>query len=123
MLWLIDALSKNFTIIRNFDGITEYVYGSHRYFTDVWPPNLRHIGFPIHSAVRDDGEDVTKMVLKFAGPRKNYVHPLSASKMKKRIRVSFHNFKIRFEIVDRIEKYSGTVTVTDIFGNLRTVCV
>lgn len=124
MLWLIDAFSKNFTIIRKFDNdITEYVYGSHRYFTDVWPPNLRHIGFPIRSAIRDDGEDVTKMVLKFAGPRKNFVHPLGASKIKKRVRISFRNFGIRFEIVDRLEKYHGPVTVTDIFGNIRTVCV
>ena len=126
MLWLIDTFLPNFTIIRTFESddkttIYEYIYGSQRYYTDLWPPNTRHVGFPIKSVVRHDGIDVTNGVLKFSGPLRNYVHPLGASIIKKRISVSFRNFGLHVEVVDYIDKYSGTVSVKDIFDNLKIV--
>ena len=124
MMWLIDTFLPNFTKIRSFKSddveITEYIYGSKRYFTDTWPPK-RGIGFPIKSVIRDDGIDVTKNVLSFSGPMRNLVHPLGVCNMTKRISVKFVNFGIRFELIDYIERYSGTVTVIDIFGNLKTI--
>lgn len=124
MRWLIDTFLPNFTKIRTFesdgDEITEYIYGSKRYLTDTWPPK-RGIGFPIKSVIREDGTDVTHNVLKFSGPMRNFVHHLGICEITKRIRIKFINFSIRFELVDYIERYSGTVTVTDIFGNLKTI--
>ena len=128
MRWLIDTLLPNFTKTKTFECddlvITEYIYGSKRYMTDVWPPNIRRgTGFPIKSVIRDDGIDVTQNVLKFSGPMKNYIHPLGVCIIKKRISIKIKNFGIRFELVDYIEKFSGTVAVTDIFGQLRIVHV
>lgn len=124
MRWFIDTLLPNFTVTRRFDNITEYIYGSKRYLTDVWPPDTtRRPGFPIRSVIRDDGVDVTKNVLKFSGPMRNYVHPLGVCLIKKKISVKFQNFGIRFELCDYLEMYSGTVYVTDIFGQLRTIHV
>lgn len=128
MIWFIDTLLPNFTITRRFENdgvqITEYIYGSKRYLTDVWPPDkIRRIGFPIRSVIRDDGVDVTENVLKFSGPMRNHIHPLGVCLIKKRISIKIKNFGIRFELVDYIERYYGTVQVTDIFGNLRIINV
>lgn len=126
MKWLIDNFISNFTITKTFKHkkttIYEYVYGSKRYLTDVWPPNIRHHGFPIKSVIRDDGEDVTKNVLRFSGPMRNYVHPLGVCKMYKKLSVKYNKFgRIHFEFEDHIEDYTGTVTVQDILGGLKTV--
>lgn len=128
MRWLIDTLLPNFTKTKTFESdgveITEYIYGSKRYLTDVWPPNIRSgSGFPIRSVIREDGVDVTQNVLKFSGPMKNHIHHLGVCIIKKRISVKIKNFGIRFELVDYIERYYGSVKVTDIFGNIRIVFV
>lgn len=126
MRWLLDTFTPNFTITRQFntDNITiyEYVYGSKRYFTDIWPPNTRHKGFPIKKVIREDGVDVTVNVLKFSGPLRNYVNPLGTSIMKKGVSINCHNLGLHFEIINKFDKYYiGTVNVTDIFGNLKII--
>lgn len=113
---------KNFTIIREFDMgggvvVKEYVYNLKRFLTDVWPP-LSGKGFPIKSAVRErDGTDVTEMVLKFSGPRKNYINPLSLSTKRKKVFIEYKNFgKLSIVYKDVWEPYEGNVIITDIMG-------
>ena len=121
---------KNFTVLREFErcGVTikEYRYNMGRFLTDVWPPNLSGgSGFPIRSAVReDDGSDVTEMVLRFSGPRKNYVNPVSVFHRKRRLRLDLGNFgRIRVVFEDTWEPYNGNVIVTDILGVKKVVPV
>jgi hypothetical protein len=123
---------KNFTILREFEmfngvSVKEYRYNMGKFLTDVWPPNISGggSGFPIKSAVReDDGSDVTEMVLKFSGPKKNYVNPLSVFRKKKRIRVDYKKFGVfRIVIEDVWERYDGNVIVTDILGVKKVVPV
>lgn len=123
---------KNFTVTNEYDMgdgliVKEYTYNLSKYLTDVWPPNLSSSsgGFPIRSAVREeDGSDVTERVLRFSGPRKNYVNPVSAYRKRRRIRVSFLGWGgIRISVADVWEKYTGNVIVTDIFGVKKTVPV
>lgn len=104
-------------------SVKEYRYNMRRFLTDVWPPELSAgTGLPIRSAVREeDGSDVTEMVLKFSGPRKNYVNPVSVFRKKKRLRVKMHNFGIRFVIEDTWVPYSGNVIVTDVMGFKKVV--
>ncbi len=113
---------KNFTILREFDfcestKVKEYSYGSKKYFTDVWPPQ-RGKGLPIQKVVFGD-EDVTKQVLKFSGPMKNYVNVLSLYKRKKRVTVRFINGGVRFSIEEYMDPREGTVIVTDVLGGLK----
>lgn len=123
MLWLVDTITPNFTITRRFDnGIVEYVYSSKKYFTDVWPPKTC-TSFPIKSVIREDGVDVTRNVLKFSGPKRNYINPLGVQLIKKKVTWKYHNFGIRFELGDYFEEYHGTITVTDIFGNIKIMHV
>jgi hypothetical protein len=128
MLLLFDAFMffkrKNFTVTKEFNvgdvTVKEYIYNMSRYFTDVWPPNISAgQGFPIMSVIRDDdGTDVTKSVLKFSGPRKNYVHPLGTLKRKRYLKIACLGLSggVRFSIEEKFIPYEGTVTVTDIFG-------
>jgi hypothetical protein len=129
MKWLLDMFIPNFTITKKIihnknTTIYEYVYGSRRYLTDTWPPNIRHNGFPIKSVKRDDGIDVTQNVLKFSGPMRNYVHPLGVCVMKKKVSIKCHQLGgLRFELKDCFEKYKGTVIVEDIFNGLKIIHV
>jgi hypothetical protein len=115
---------KNFSVIREFEmcgvHVKEYRYNMSRYLTDVWPPDLsRGSGFPIRSAIReDDGSDVTEMVLRFSGPRKNYVNPVSVARRKKRtLRMDARTFgRIRLVLEEQWEPYSGNVVITDALG-------
>jgi hypothetical protein len=115
----------NFTIIRTFfiDGnkFTEYIYNSKTYFTDVWPPNTSVRGTPIKSVIRDDGKDVTKMAIKFSGPRRCYIHPLSVCSFRKKLRMKYHNFGVRLYFEDVSEKFKGSYVVTDILGTIKTI--
>ena len=117
----------NFTVTREFEigGVTvkEYTYNLSRYYTDTWPPNtLAGSGFPIFKVVRDeDGADITTQVLKFAGPRKNYVNPLSTFVHRYRVRVRCSIFGIRVSLEKAWFPYTGNVTVTDILGGKRTL--
>ena len=112
---------KNFTITKEFDfcgkNIKEYVYNMKRYFTDVWPPQ-RGIGPPIKTVIRDsDGVDVTKNVLKFSGPMKNHVNPLSVYMKRKKIIIKYPEFgKIRISYEYIWEPYHGSLTITDTLG-------
>lgn len=118
---------RNFKVLKEFRmgdvSVKEYRYNMRRFLTDVWPPELSAgTGLPIRSAVREeDGSDVTEMVLKFSGPRKNYVNPVSVFRKKKRLRVKMHNFGIRFVIEDTWVPYSGNVIVTDVMGFKKVV--
>lgn len=119
---------KNFTVLREFTmggvHVKEYRYNMRRFLTDVWPPKLSEgKGLPIKTAVReDDGSDVTEMVLKFSGPRKNYVNPVSVFRKKKKLRVCIQNFgRIQFVIEDTWVPYEGNVIVTDVMGFKKTV--
>lgn len=124
---------NNFTVLKEYDiipdrvHVKEYRYNMGRFLTDVWPPNVfgGGSGLPIKSAVREkDGSDVTEMVLKFAGPKKNYVNPVSVFYKRKRFRVDFQNFgRIRFVIEDAWEPYNGNVVVTDILGFKKVIRV
>lgn len=116
---------KNFTVTREFKmgenvHIWEYTYNMSRYLTDVWPPNTSSSsGFPIKSVIReDDGSDVTENVLKFSGPRKNYVNPVSLFKKRgRKLVVKCIGWgKFRLEFVDTWEPYYGNVIVSDVFG-------
>jgi hypothetical protein len=115
---------KNFTITREFEmcgvRVKEYRYNMSMYLTDVWPPNISSgSGFPIRSAIReDDGSDVTEMVLRFSGPRKNYVNPVSVARRKNRaLRMDASTFgRIRFVLEDTWEPYIGNVVITDTLG-------
>ena len=118
----------NFTVTRVFNiddiEIKEYTYNLSRYLTDVWPPDTSTVGFPIRSVIReDDGTDVTASVLKFSGPRKNHVNPVSLFKSSKKIRVRFVNFGIRVSVEDVWRPYVGDVTVTDILGFKKVVTI
>lgn len=113
---------KNFTILREFDfcestKVKEYSYGSKKYLTDVWPPP-RGKGLPIQKVVFED-EDVTKQVLKFSGPMKNYINVLSLYKRKKKLVVRFINGGVRFSVEEYWEPREGTVIVTDVLGGLK----
>jgi hypothetical protein len=126
MKWIIDMFIPNFTVTKKFKHqkvtIYEYVYGSKRYLSDTWPPNIRHTGLPIKSVKRDDGVDVTENVLKFSGPMRNYVHSLGVCKITKKLGIKSHKFGgVRFELCDHIEKYTGYVIVKDILGGLKTI--
>lgn len=125
MRWLLDTFVPNFTVTRSFvhedKTIYEYVYSSKRYLTDTWPPKTNHFGFPIKKVIREDGKDVTENVLRFSGPKRNFVHNLGVCTIKKKIFTKFHNFGIRITIEDYIEKYNGTVYVSDIFGGLKII--
>lgn len=115
---------KNFTIVREFEfcgkNIKEYVYNLKRYWTDVWPPP-RGIGPPIKAVTRDsDGIDVTKNVLKFSGPMKNYINPLGLYKKSRKITIKYTELGgIRFSYEPVWEPYTGTVTVTDALGTIK----
>ncbi len=127
MLWLLNTfLYKNFTILRTFEigdvTIHEYVYNSKTYYSDVWPPDTSCRDFPISTVVREDGKNITEQVLKFSGPRRNYVNPISISDFYKRITINLKKFgRIRFEIKEFFKKYCGEVTVTNIFGSKKVI--
>ena len=113
---------KNFTILKEFEYfstgkiVKEYVYNMKKYLTDEWPPK-RGAGPTIKKVIRDlDGADVTKEVLKFSGPMKNYVNPLGTYVKKKKFSLRFINFGIQFVYEDTFEPYDGTVTVTNSLG-------
>jgi len=119
---------KNFTVTREFKmgedvTVKEYTYNMSRYYTDVWPPDTSAgSGFPIAHVVREfDGANITKSVLKFSGPRKNYVNPLSLRTREKRLRIRFVNFGIRISLEETWTPYEGGITVTDILGGKRTL--
>lgn len=118
---------RNFTVTREFKmgdiTVKEYTYNMKRYYTDTWPPNTSAgTGFPIMSVIREgDCKDVTNEVLKFSGPRKNYVNPLSLCTRKKRIHIRIINFGIRVQLEDSWSPYEGDVTVIDILGGRRTI--
>jgi hypothetical protein len=121
---------KNFTILREFEmggvHVKEYRYNLSKFLTDVWPPNVYGgCGPPIKSAIREeDGSDVTEMVLKFSGPKKNYVNPVSVFRKKKKIRMDYSKFgALCVTFKDEWEPYKGNVTVTDIFGVKKVVSV
>ena len=114
---------KNFTILKEFEYfstgkiVKEYVYNMKKYLTDEWPPK-RGTGPIIKKVIRDsDGADVTKEVLRFSGPMKNYVNPLGTYVKKKKFSLRFINFGIQFMYEDILEPYEGTVTIIDSFGN------
>jgi hypothetical protein len=117
----------NFTVTREFKFgnvvVKEYTYNMSRYYTDTWPPNiLAGTGFPIFKVVReDDGVDVTNQVLKFSGPRKNYVNPLSTCTYTNKVSIQCVNFGIRIRIEKIWIPYTGNVIVTDILGRKRTL--
>ena len=116
---------KNFSIVRDFEmgeaNVKEYRYNLKTFFTDVWPPP-NGIGMPIKSVTRDDdGTDVTDMVLRFSGPKRNYVNPVALFRKKKGLRVKFYGKGVRITYGDVWEPYEGTATVTDIFGLKKTV--
>jgi hypothetical protein len=118
---------KNFTVLREFEMgdsiIKEYRYNLKTFFTDVWPPKIG-TGMPIKSVTRDeDGSDVTDMVLRFSGPKKNYVNPVSLFRKKKGFSVKFYGTGVRVTYGDTWDPYEGTATVTDIFGLKKTVHV
>jgi len=118
---------SNFTVTREFRigdvTVKEYTYNMSRYYTDTWPPNTSAgTGFPILSVIREgDGVDITQSVLKFSGPRKNYINPLSVCTRKKKIHVRFVNFGVRVSLEDAWVSYDGELTVTDILGGRRTI--
>lgn len=117
---------RNFTVTKEFKigdvTVKEYTYNLSRYYTDTWPPNTSAGSLPIHSVIRDDdGLDVTKQVLKFSGPRKNYVNPLGTFTSKKKIHVNFVNLGVQFKFEETWVPYTGKVTVTDILGGKRTL--
>jgi hypothetical protein len=121
---------KNFTILKEFSmggvHVKEYRYNMRRFLTDVWPPKLSEgKGLPIRTAVReDDGSDVTEMVLRFSGPRKNYVNPVSVFRKKKKFRIDVQEFgKIRFVLEDTWIPYDGNVIVTDVMGFKKVIPV
>jgi hypothetical protein len=135
MNFLLDVVvffkGKNFTILREFDiggnvKVKEYRYNMGKFLTDVWPPNVSGgSGFPIKLAVREsDGLDVTETVLKFSGPKRNYVHPLSVCLKRKRVRLDYTTFGVlRVLFEDVWEPYIGNVIVTDILGLKKVVHV
>lgn len=112
----------NFTVKKEFllgsSRIREYVYNMKRYLTDVWPPNLLAGGRepPICSVVRDDGVDITRRVMKFSGPRRNYIHPLSLHVIKKKPKITFKVFGVSVTLVDVPVPYEGSFTVTTSLG-------
>lgn len=121
---------ENFKILREFDmcgvHVKEYRYNLSKFLTDVWPPNiLGGTGLPIKSAIReDDGSDVTEMVLRFSGPKKNYVNPVSVFRKKKKLKIDYGKFGVlRLVFEDEWEPYTGNIIVTDILGIKRVVRV
>lgn len=134
MALLLDILvflkKKNFTVTKEFsmgnNGIIlkEYVYNMSRYLTDVWPPVTSAPGFPIQSVIREkDGLDITKRVIQFSGPKKNYVNPLATYTKKRRVSVSFINLGIRISVENSWEPYEGNIIVTDTLGIKKVICV
>ncbi len=128
IVWL---KKTNFTILREFKmgavTVKEYVYNMRRYLTDVWPPVSGTRGvFPIQTAIRDeDGADVTELVLRFSGPRRNHVNPLAFSYRRgMRPEIVFTDRGgIRVSLEEKWDPYTGTATITDIFGNSRSITV
>lgn len=131
LTWLFDAFvyfkRRNFTVTKEFKigdiTVKEYTYNMSRYYTDTWPPNTSAgSGFPIAHVIREgDGADITQSVLKFSGPRKNYINPLSLCTRKKKIHVRFVNFGVRVSLEDVWVSYTGELIVTDILGGRRTI--
>jgi hypothetical protein len=122
--------NKNFTILKEFEmggvRVKEYRYNMGKFLTDVWPPKISSdAGMPIRSAFReDDGSDVTEMVLKFSGPRKNYVNPVSVFRRRRRFRLDYTTFGlVRFVLDETWYPYDGNVIVTDIFGFKKVIHV
>lgn len=119
---------KNFTIINEFEFggkiIKEYTYNKTTYYTDTWPPQ-KGKGPVIKNVVRDlDGIDVTKNVLKFGGPMKNYINPLAVCMIKKKLIIKIpHWYRITISYDYVYTPYEGTVTFTDTFGIKRMVHV
>lgn len=118
---------KNFTILREFEvcgkNVKEYVYNMKSFLTDVWPPQ-RGTGPPIKKVTRDsDGVDVTKNVLKFSGPMKNYVNPLGLCINKRKLVVHCKNFGVQLSYEPFLKLYDGTITVTDVLGFKKKVRV
>ncbi len=116
----------NFTIKNEIQmgvhRVWEYVYNMKRYFTDTWPPNLRlGAGPPIRSVTRDDGVDVTERVIKFSGPRRNYINPLSLYTIVKKWRVTFHFMGVKATLEDNLKPYEGGFMVTDTLGQKRAI--
>lgn len=114
---------KNFTIVREFEfcgkNIKEYVYNLKRYWTDVWPPP-RGIGPPIKAVTRDsDGLDVTKNIIKFSGPMKNYINPLGLCTKKRKLVIQCKNLGVHVSYEPVWEPYTGTITVTDALGTIK----
>lgn len=127
MSWLFNKIFyKNFSILRIFEigenTIYEYVYNTKTYYSDTWPPNTSCRDYPIKTAVREDGKDVTETVIKFSGPRRNFVNPLSVNDFYNKLVINIKQFgRIRFEIKKFFTSYTGNVHVTDIFGNKKTI--
>lgn len=119
---------KNFKVVREFDmcgkTIKEYVYNLKRYWTDIWPPP-RGTGPPIKKVTRDsDGLDVTKSVIKFSGPMKNYVNPLGLCTKKRKFVIRCKNLGLQISYENVWEPYKGSITVTDTLDTIKKLnCV
>jgi hypothetical protein len=113
---------KNFTVTKEFDYfstgkiVKEYVYNMKKYLTDEWPPK-RGSGPQIKKVIRDsDGADITKEVLRFSGPMKNYINPLATYVKVRRFTFRFVRLGIQISYEETLEPYEGTVTVTNSMG-------
>jgi hypothetical protein len=117
---------NNFEVTREFTrcGVTvyEYLYNFKRYFTDTWPPPIVFTKPPITKVVTEDGEDVTRDVLKYAGPRKNIINPLSLVVFKWRLTCGLSKRGgVSIQIKKVPELWHGQITVTDFFNKKNTI--
>jgi len=115
----------NFTVTREFEHcgvkVYEYVYNFKRYLTDTWPPQIIFTKPSIRTVVTEDGRDVTQDVLRFAGPRKNIISPLSLVVFKWKVTFGLTRKGFRMAIGKVPEVWHGQITVTDFFNKKNTI--
>jgi hypothetical protein len=117
---------ENFRVVREFEycGVTvyEYMYNFKRYLTDTWPPPIIFTKPLIRDVVTDDGRNVTQDVMRYAGPRKNIISPLSLVVFRWKLTCGLSKrggVRIALERVPCV--WHGKITVTDFFNKKNTI--
>jgi len=115
----------NFLITNEFDHcgvkVYEYTYNFKKYLTDTWPPQILFTVPPIREVITEDGMDVTRDVLRYAGPRKNIINPLSIVTFRWRWTIKFKRGGIRISREKVPEKWHGKIIVTDFYNKKNTI--
>jgi len=110
------------------EQVIKYLFNGKRYMhIGTWPPQyIPGFHVPIASAyVVDTGEDITRRVRQFAGPKHSITYEkiryaLSEWSWKVRWACGFGHFSCSLVPFLKIRKHTPTIVITDILGQVST---